>query len=206
MAENTKNTGLPADIMDDPIAYNNYVEGMRETQYPMLKDATYLDHAGTTLYSKALMERFHTDMLGNLFGNPHSASPSSQQSTQLVEDARLELLRFFKADSEEYDLVFTANATAAIKLVMEACREQEDGFWYGYHVDSHTSLVGVRESAQEHRCFGSDEEVDSWIEAGKEDTTRRAKLFAYPAQSNMNGRRLPLDWTARSLAFPTLEL
>lgn len=196
MAESTR-PGLPADVVDDPIAYNNYVEGMRGIQYPMLNDATYLDHAGTTLYSKALMERFHTDMMGNLFGNPHSASPSSQQSTQLVEDTRLELLQFYKADPEEYDLVFTANATAAIKLVLEAFREQANGFWYGYHVDSHTSLVGVRESAQEHRCFGSDEEVDRWIESSKGDTTTRAKLFAYPAQSNMNGRRLPLDWTTR---------
>jgi molybdenum cofactor sulfurtransferase len=196
MAENTR-AGLPADTMEDPMAYNDYIEDMREMQYPMLKDATYLDHAGTTLYSKTLMERFHADMMGNLFGNPHSASPSSQQSTQSVEDARLELLRFFKADPEEYDLVFTANATAAIKLVMEAFREQEDGFWYGYHVDAHTSLVGVRESAQEHRCFGSDEEVDRWIETTKEDNTERARLFAYPAQSNMNGRRLPLGWTTR---------
>jgi molybdenum cofactor sulfurtransferase len=196
MAEITT-TGPPAETMNDPMAYNNYIEDMRETQYPMLKDATYLDHAGTTLYSKALMERFHADMMDNLYGNPHSASPSSQQSTQSVEDARLELLRFLKADPEEYDLVFTANATAAIKLVLEAFREQEDGFWYGYHVDAHTSLVGVRESAQEHQCFGSDEEMDCWIETSKEDTTTRTKLFAYPAQSNMNGRRLPLEWTSR---------
>lgn len=186
-----------AETMDDPMAYNNYIEDMRAIQYTMLKDATYLDHAGTTLYSKALMDRFHADMMGNLFGNPHSASPSSQNSTQLVEDVRLELLRFFKADPEEYDLVFTANATAAIKLVMEALREHEDGFWYGYHFDSHTSLVGVRESAKERRCFASDEEVDTWTEESEEDTTTRAKLFAYPAQSNMNGRRLPLKWTAR---------
>jgi len=179
------------------MAYNNYIEEMREAQYPMLKDATYLDHAGTTLYSKALMERFHSDMMGNLFGNPHSASSSSQRSTQLVEDARVELLRFFKADPDEYDLVFTANATAAIKLVMEAFREQEDGFWYGYHVDSHTSLVGVRESAQEHCCFSSDEEVERYIQTSKEHVTAMAKLFAYPAQSNMNGRRLPLEWTTR---------
>jgi molybdenum cofactor sulfurtransferase len=117
MAEITT-TGPPAETMNDPMAYNNYIEDMRETQYPMLKDATYLDHAGTTLYSKALMERFHADMMDNLYGNPHSASPSSQQSTQSVEDARLELLRFLKADPEEYDLVFTANATAAIKLVL----------------------------------------------------------------------------------------
>ena len=186
-----------AETTYDPKAYNAYVEEMREVQYPMLKDATYLDHAGTTLYSKALMDRFHSDMMGSLFGNPHSASPSSQLSTQLVEDTRLQLLRFFNADPAEYDLVFTANATAAIKLVMEAFSAQDGGFWYGYHVDSHTSLVGVRESSKEHQCFGSDGEVERWIMSGKEDTSTTAKLFAYPAQSNMNGRRLPLDWTSR---------
>jgi molybdenum cofactor sulfurtransferase len=186
-----------AETTHDPEAYNAHIEGMRKVQYPMLKDATYLDHAGTTPYSKALMDRFHSDMMGSLFGNPHSASPSSQLSTQLVEDTRLQLLRFFNADPTEYDLVFAANATAAIKLVMEAFRAQEGGFWYGYHVDSHTSLVGVRESAKEHRCFGSDGEVEDWVTSGKEDTTTTAKLFAYPAQSNMNGRRLPIDWASR---------
>lgn len=186
-----------AETTYDPKAYNVYIEEMREVQYPMLKDTTYLDHAGTTLYSKALMDRFHSDMMGSLFGNPHSASPSSQLSTQLVEDTRLQLLQFFNADPTEYDLVFTANATAAIKLVMEAFRAQEGGFWFGYHVDSHTSLVGVRESAKEHRCFESDREVERWIASSRENTSTTAKLFAYPAQSNMNGRRLPLDWTSR---------
>jgi len=190
-------TPAMAEPTHDPKAYNGYIENLRKVQYPMLKDTTYLDHAGTTLYSKALMDRFHSDMMGSLFGNPHSASPSSQLSTQLVEDTRLQLLRFVNADPAEYDLVFTANATAAIKLVMEAFRAQDGGFWYGYHVDSHTSLVGVRESAKEHRCFGSDGEVGCWVTSSKEDTSTTAKLFAYPAQSNMNGRRLPLDWASR---------
>lgn len=184
-----------ADIPDDPIEYNVYIEEMRKTQYPMLEQKTYLDHAGTTLYSKALMDRFHADMMGNLFGNPHSASQSSQHSTQLVEDVRLRLLQFFGADTEHYDLVFTANATAAIKLVAEAFREQDGGFWYGYHADSHTSLVGVRQLAREHRCFESDAEVSRWIESSEEDSSTMVKLFAYPAQSNMNGRRLPMQWT-----------
>lgn len=177
------------------MAFNAYIEEMRREQYPMLKDAIYLDHAGTTLYSKAQMDRFHQEMMANLIGNPHSASPSSQQSTHLVGSIRLQLLRFFKADPEHFDLVFTANATAGIKLVMEAMREQDRGFWYGYHVDSHTSLVGLREAAAEHRCFESDDEVERWVTEGCAGSGERAKLFAYPAQSNMNGRRLPLNWS-----------
>lgn len=155
----------------------------------------YLDHAGTTLYSKSLIERFSADMLSNLYGNPHSAHLASQSASRRVEDARLRLLEFFHADPDEFDLVFVANATAGIKLVMEAFRGQVNGFWYGYHRDCHTSLVGVRESAREHRSFGSDEEVDKWIH--ESSGFQSCRLFAYPAQSNMNGRRLSLDWCRR---------
>ncbi|KAG9237599.1 molybdenum cofactor sulfurase [Amylocarpus encephaloides] len=181
--------------------YNHDVEAFREREYPMLKDAVYLDHAGTTLYSKSLMERFTSDMMSNLYGNPHSASPSSQLSTGRIEDTRLKVLNFFKADPEHFDVVFVANATAGIKLVMEALRSIDGGFEYVYHRDSHTSLVGVRESAVASRCL-DDVGVESWLLAneGREnaalDSTNR--LFAYPAQSNLDGRRLPLSWIKRS--------
>ncbi|KAK1092052.1 hypothetical protein LTR48_005098 [Friedmanniomyces endolithicus] len=177
--------------------YDSYIARMRENEYPMLKDALYLDHAGTTPYSKRLVDRFHADIMANLFGNPHSASPSSQRSTLEIDGVRMQLLHLFKADPEYFDLVFTSNATAAIKLVMEAFREQEGGFWYGYHVDSHTSVVGVRECAEQHRCFESDEEVEVWLDTESEEAANGTFLLAYPAQSNMNGRRLPLEWCKR---------
>ena len=41
-----------------------------------MSGTTYLDHAGTTLYAKSLIERFSADMISNLYGNPHSASNS----------------------------------------------------------------------------------------------------------------------------------
>lgn len=135
-------------------------------------------------------------MIGNLYGNPHSASNSSQMTTRRIEDIRLRLLGLFKADPDDFDVVFVANATAGIKLVMEAFRDQDEGYWYGYHRDAHTSLIGVRETATQHRCFTTDTEVSAWVE--EEGTAGpRLGLFAYPAQSNMNGRRLPLDWTRR---------
>ena len=125
---------------------------------------------------------------------------ASQRSTQRIEDIRTKALRFFNADPDHYDLIFVANATAGIKLVMEAFREKERGFWYGYHADAHTSLLGVREAASVgHRCFMSDGEVDAWLEGAQNDQLNDEhdtpwKLFAYPAQSNMHGRRLPMDW------------
>jgi molybdenum cofactor sulfurtransferase len=197
---------------DERMEYDKAITKLRLREYPMLQGGllcllrgfytdsypgtTYLDHAGTTLYAKSLIERFSADMMSNLYGNPHSASNSSQLTTRRIEDTRLRLLRLFKADPEEFDVVFVANATAGIKLVMEAFRDQEAGYGYGYHRDAHTSLIGVREAAARHRCFASDAEVDSWIE---EDNSEDASigLFAYPAQSNMNGRRLPLSWSRR---------
>ncbi|KAF2683516.1 molybdenum cofactor sulfurase protein-like protein [Lentithecium fluviatile CBS 122367] len=181
---------------DNRIGYDKAVEELRLREYPMLQGTTYLDHAGTTLYAKSLIERFSADMMTNLYGNPHSASSSSQLTTRRIEDIRLRLLGLFNADPEEFDVVFVANATAGIKLVMEAFRDQREGYWYGYHRDAHTSLIGVREAAAQHRCYTSDAEVNDWIEESDNEAMTPA-LFAYPAQSNMNGRRLPLCWSRR---------
>ncbi|KAJ8113692.1 hypothetical protein OPT61_g4238 [Boeremia exigua] len=186
------------------ISYNKTIEELRGREYPMLEGTTYLDHAGTTLYPKSLIERFSADMISNLYGNPHSASNASQLTTRRIEDVRLRLLELFKADPQEFDVVFVANATAGIKLVMDAFRDQENGFWYGYHRDAHTSLIGVREAASEHRCFATDTEVVDWIRQPTQESAR-ARLFAYPAQSNMNGRRLPLDWSQQIRAADSTD-
>ncbi|KAI4146713.1 MAG: hypothetical protein L6R39_003358 [Caloplaca ligustica] len=175
-----------------------------ESQLIFETETTYLDHAGTTPYPQSSMRDYCKLMKTSLLGNPHSESASSLLSTHLVETARRRMLAFFRADPEHFDLIFVANATAAIKLVAECIRDQ--GFWYGYHADAHTSLVGLRELASAgSRCFYSDAEVDEWLlhganfqDAGKKKAGSIAMgLFAYPAQSNMNGRRLPLDWPAR---------
>ena len=147
-------------------------------------------------------------MNSSLLGNPHSNSPSSMLSTNVIESTRLQALQFFKADPEHFDLIFVANATAAIKLVMD-CFSDHSGKaaqWYSYHADSHTSLVGIREIASpSSQCFMSDKEVDHWIFYRQSRKIRESivsdaspeegiSLFACPAQSNMNGRRLPLSW------------
>lgn len=148
-------------------------------------------------------------MISNLYGNPHSASDPAKLSGSVVDLTREKALHFFKADPEHFDLVFTANATAAIKLVAECFRDLASGsslsgtFWYGYHKDAHTSIVGVREiSNGNHHCFGSDQEVEEWLNGhpthiNSFDDGTLPGLFAYPGQSNMTGRRLPLSWISK---------
>jgi molybdenum cofactor sulfurtransferase len=158
-------------------------------------ETTYLDHAGTTVYAKSLITAFSRDMNSRLFGNPHSMSVSSRLSTQRTDDVRFRVLQFFNASPEEFDVVFAANTTAAIKLVADSLRDCDSGgFWYGYHVDSHTSVVGVREVAEMgYQCF-QDVDVDDWIAEIGRAQSKAPRLFAFPAQSNMNGRRLPIRW------------
>lgn len=165
----------------------------------------YLDHSGTTIYAKSAIESFTSKMLTNLYGNPHSENSPAKLASNVVEDVRLNALEFLGADPNHFDLVFVANATAGIKLVGEAFRDlgektRSNSFWYGYHIDSHTSLIGVREwtYGQSH-CFESDAEVEAWLRSPASARIHRQDhrslgLFAYPGQSNLTGRRLPLAW------------
>jgi molybdenum cofactor sulfurtransferase len=171
--------------------YNEDVERLRQVEYPMLKGSVYLDHAGTTPYPKSLMDEFAKDMTRNLFGNPHSASSSSQLSTCRIEDTRLRVLQWFKADPAEFDVVFVANATAGVKLVVEALRAAPGGFDYLYHQACHTSLVGVREEARSSTCF-DDQDVEGHLQR---PGSSGLALVAYPAQSNMDGKRFPVGWS-----------
>jgi len=63
--------------------------------------------------------------------------------------------------------------------------------------------VGVRELTKGAQyCFSDDEEVEDWLEGHIPKSkllneTGFPGLFAYPGQSNMTGRRLPLSWTAK---------
>jgi len=143
----------------------------------------------------------------SLYGNPHSANQPAKASGDMVDSVRAKALRFLGADPRHFDLVFVANATAAIKLVADSFRDlaeqtRSGKFWYGYHRDSHTSVVGVRELAGQgsHRCFESDGEVEAWLggyHQKPENDTTGLGLFGYPGQSNLTGRRLPLEWARR---------
>jgi molybdenum cofactor sulfurtransferase len=103
------------------------------------------------------------------------------------------------ADPELYDIVFVANATAGIKLVVEGFCGSPNGFRFTFLRDAHTSLVGVKGLAKEFACLSEDEVVEWLREPGDGN---RPGLFAYPAQSNFNGRRFPLEWVTQLREHP----
>jgi len=162
----------------------------------------YLDYTGGGLYAESQIRK-HLELLDDsVLGNPHSHNPTSLASTQLVEEARDAVLTFFNASPDEYDVVFTPNASGALKLVGESYPFGE-GDRYLLTYDNHNSVNGIREFA---RARGTHvtylpvgapelrldcEMVETELSAAK---TGHNNLFAFPAQSNFSGVQHPLEW------------
>ncbi|KAG9288975.1 hypothetical protein G9A89_015524 [Geosiphon pyriformis] len=133
----------------DQYGYDGKIDQIREKEYPQLKDAIYLDHAGTTTYAQSTLNSFHSDLSKTLYGNPHSKSPSSQLSTDRVNNVRARILKHFDANPDHYTVIFTANATSAIKLVGETFPWEKGATSFRYLREAHTSLLGLRSYAAE---------------------------------------------------------
>jgi selenocysteine lyase/cysteine desulfurase len=137
-----------------------------------------------------------------VYGNPHSSNPTSLAATELDDRAREYVLRYFNASSEDYIVIFTANASGALKLVGESY-PFAPGSQYVLTFDNHNSVNGIREFA---RARGATVtyipmippdlrlDVDRLQELlGQADPTQH-NLLAYPAQSNFSGVQHSLDW------------
>jgi selenocysteine lyase/cysteine desulfurase len=163
----------------------------------------YLDYTGASLYGECQLRRHMEWMSGGIFGNPHSASPTSLDTTDRVEATRRDVMDFFDADPAEYFLAFTNNASGALKLVGESF-PFAPGSQFLLSFDNHNSVNGIREFA---RSKGAEVNYapltmpELRLDGMRLDTLLRQpgngpRLFAYPAQSNFSGVKHPLEWIA----------
>ena len=158
---------------------------------------SYLDYAGAALYPASIVRRDARRLQRRIFGNPHSENAPSRASTDVMEEARAQTLRFFDANPREYDVVFTANASGAMRILAEAFP-----FGVGSRLvltaDNHNSVNGLRVPAGERGADVHYVPLDADLRAANpRPWLRRAiapSLFAYPAQSNFSGVRHPLQW------------
>jgi selenocysteine lyase/cysteine desulfurase len=137
-----------------------------------------------------------------VFGNPHSQNPTSAAMTELVEGARAAVLEFFHVPEDEYEAIFTSNATGALRLVGEAYPFRPgDRFLLTF--DNHNSVNGLREFARARGAETSyvpsvapELRVDEMLLRRylSEGGGAHHNLFAYPAQSNFSGVQHPLEW------------
>ncbi|KAI9435237.1 hypothetical protein BJY52DRAFT_1131214 [Lactarius psammicola] len=101
---------------------------------------------GGALYPTSLISVHAEFLQGAVLGNTHSESPSSKLSVVLAATARAAILSFFNAPPGSM-VVFTANASAALKLVREAL-PFTPGSAFLLPEDAHNSVHGIREFAR----------------------------------------------------------
>jgi selenocysteine lyase/cysteine desulfurase len=180
------------------------LDSLRAREYPLLDDVgcTYLDYTAASLYSRSQIDRHFALLRDHLFGNPHSKNPSSSRATSYIARARQRVLEFFTADPGEWAVIFTANASQALKLVGESYPFAPGGRFL-LTFDNHNSVNGIREFARARGAAATYVPVVlPEMRLDEDDLMRELArispsghhLFAYPAQSNFSGVQHPLEW------------
>lgn len=189
-------------------AETHTLDELRATEYFRLdeQDHIYLDYTGGSLYSASQVRNHGDLLLKNVFGNPHSTNPTSLAATELVEKTRQHVLDFFNASPEEYVVIFTPNASGALKLVGESYPFQT-GDYYLLTVDNHNSVLGIREFDRgrgAHTAYipikapemeANEDKANELLELADPEGNN---LMAYPAQSNFSGVQYPLNWIEKA--------
>ena len=201
-------------------AYPDYestrvLDDLRSSEYGRLdaQGTVYLDFTGGGLHAESQVQQHAALLNRQVFGNPHSASPSSTAMTNAVERGRARVLDYFNGTGD-YTAVFTLNASGALKLVGESYPFEPGGRLL-LTVDNHNSVNGIREFA---RAKGAAVDyapltvpglcIDQAALLARLDQAdrSRANLFAFPAQSNFSGVKHPLTLieTARERGWDVL--
>jgi len=186
------------------------LDDLRASEYHRLDEQgqVYLDYTGGSLYGESQILEHQELLTGSVFGNPHSANPASVAMTDYVERARRYVLSYFHTTPDDYIVVFTQNATGALKLAGEAF-PFAPGSRYLLTFDNHNSVNGIREFAL---ARGATVDYAPLVPPElrldqaalekllKQADPAQANLFAYPAQSNFSGVKHPLDLVASAQA------
>ncbi|CAE7233730.1 unnamed protein product [Rhizoctonia solani] len=184
------------------------IDELRARDFTRLsRNAVYLDYMGGGQYPESLVQAYAETLRDNVFGNTHSESMSSQLSEQYSQEARRAVLSFFDADPEEYLVVWTANATAGLKLVGESFPFTSESSLI-LPVDAHNSVQGIRAFAGraganvkyvpclEEGGFDMEEALrmlQALTESPGSSDPRPRSLMALTGLSNLTNRKVPLQ-------------
>jgi len=186
-------------------------EELRAKEFGRLDECgfAYLDYTGSALYAESHLRAHEEFLKHHVLGNPHSENPASAEATRIVDDTLRVVLDFFRADPDEYAVIFTANASAALKLVGESY-PFAPGSRLALLEDNHNSVNGIRMYAErrgaEIEYLPLDRELRADGSVLIPAPGEKPSLFAYPAQSNFSGVRHPMAFAqgARGLGYDVL--
>lgn len=178
------------------------LDDLRASDYTRLDGAeTYVDYMGGSLFPEGLL-RDHMSLLlesGSLFGNAHSRSESSRRSSELAYRAREAVLQFVDADKDDYAVIFTPNATGALKLVGESFPFGEASSLL-LPMDAHNSVHGIRVFAETNgasvKYYGCGPRGGVDMESLRDMVDGQSysrSLLVITGQSNVTAAKAPLD-------------
>lgn len=158
-------------------------------------NVAYLDYTGSALHADTQRRAYDRLLDDAILGNPHSLHHASTASTRAIEAARATVLAMLDG-GDDYAVCFTANTSAAVRLVAEA-------YAFGPEAplllaaDNHNSVNGMREYARRRGACVHYLPLDGELRLRDaprfiETHGRRGGLLAFPAQSNFSGVRHPL--------------
>lgn len=181
------------------------VDAFRAEEFARLDEdrEIYLDYVGGSLSPSTLLRKCFESYQSGAAGNPHSAGRKSKRT---LEKLRGQVAVFFRY-GDDYDMILTSNASAAISMVAE-CFPFEAGSTFALTKDNHTSVHGIRQSAADrggrtrYVILGQDLRIwDTSMERAIDSSDpTKANLLAYPAQSNATGVKHDLAWVSRAQA------
>ncbi len=178
---------------------NPVLDELRKNQFPMLNDKVYVDWTGAAQAPASLIKQHFDFLTNNLLGNPHSHHAPSMFAMNEVMETREAILRFFKANPDEYEVIFTKNATEAILILQHYMFR---GGELLLTADNHNSMNGLREIAKREGGIVRYSSITPELTLNEEDLTMKLsyprntnnKLFGFPAKSNYSGVMHDLKW------------
>lgn len=178
--------------------------------------SVYLDYTGAALPPASLLKSHSKWLRSTVAGNPHSTSPASLLSSAATEEARMAVLSFFDADPEEYDVVWTANATGGFRIVGETYDWEDKTVLIPR--DAHNSLNSLARKAQaggggfEFVEFDTASSGSSGLDTISKEAYLKALssngeakeekgLIFFTGQSNITGAKLDFSLLPQAKAF-----
>jgi molybdenum cofactor sulfurtransferase len=189
-------------LLDHSAAYDDAaVTAFRDKEFARLdrNGEIYLDYVGGSLPPLSLLKQQFAYLESGIVGNPHSAGKEAMHS---LDRLKIMMKRLFNCDdSDDYDMVFTANASGAITIVAE-CFPFKVGSSFVLTKDNHTSVNSIRDFANDKGASttyvtATNENLiwEKSMNRALDDVDKtKPNLLAYPAQSNATGARHDLKW------------
>lgn len=152
----------------------------------------FLDNAGNAFTHPSVI-KISNQIISkvNNYNNPHNTSSSNTSDS--ISEARKFILESCGFSIDTHVCLFTSGATGSCKLLAESIHKS---ITFTYLLDNHNSILGLANCFTNH-CISSFDEIYQF--------TKNTQVFAYPVESNFNGKLYPLKVSKKGNLYTILD-